>query len=196
MLKVKEAVIVEGKYDKQRLSEFLSATIIPTSGFRVFKDKEKQRLIRKLAEEQGIVVMTDSDKAGLVIRNFLKGIVPLDKIKQCYVPQIAGKEKRKSETSKEGLLGVEGLSHQVLYDALLACGADVGQDVQQNKPSEPMTKGDMFEMGLSGRENSAVLRKRLMESLGLPTYLSCNALLDVINTLYSKEEILDKLQSI
>ncbi len=195
MLEVKEAVIVEGKYDKQRLSEFLSATIIPTSGFRVFKDREKQQLIRKLATERGIVIMTDSDRAGLVIRNFLKGIVPLDRIKQCYVPQIAGKEKRKSEPSKEGFLGVEGLSHQVLYDALLACGADVGQDAQPRN-TEPMTKSDMFEIGLSGRENSAVLRKRLMESLGLPTYLSANALLEVINSLYSKQEILDKLKSI
>lgn len=194
MLKVKEAVIVEGKYDKQRLSEFLDAVIIPTSGFRVFKDKEKQNLIRKLASERGIVIMTDSDKAGLVIRNFLKGIVPQDKIKQCYVPQIRGKEKRKDAPSKEGLLGVEGLSHQVLFDSLATCGADVGQG--ESKPSfEPMTKSDMFEMGLSGRENSAVLRKGLMEALGLPTYLSANALLDVINSLYSKQEILDKLKS-
>ncbi len=195
MLKVKEAVIVEGKYDKQRLSEFLDAVIIPTSGFRVFKDKEKQQLIRKLALERGIVIMTDSDKAGLVIRNFLKGIVPQNVVKQCYVPQIAGKEKRKDAPSKEGLLGVEGLRHQVLYDALLSCGADVGQNAEP-RVLEPMTKSDMFEMGLSGRENSAVLRKRLMESLGLPTYLSANALLDVINSLYSKQEVLDKLNSI
>lgn len=193
MLKIKEAVIVEGKYDKQRLSEFLDTLIITTSGFRVFKDKEKQTLIRKLAQDRGIVIMTDSDSAGFVIRNFLRGIVPDAQIKHCYIPQIQGKEKRKDAPSKEGLLGVEGLSTDVIRDALIKCGVDVGQGTSRSLT--PMTKSDMFEMGLSGRENSAVLRHKLMLSLGLPTYLSANAFLDVINSLYSKEEILDKLKS-
>ena len=195
MLKIKQAIIVEGKYDKQRLKELVDAPIITTSGFRVFKDKEKQLLIRTLAREKGLVVMTDSDKAGLVIRNFLKGIVPADSIKQCYVPQIAGKEKRKDAPSKEGLLGVEGLSHQVLFDALIQCGADVGQG-KEERNREELTKSDMFELGLSGRENSALLRKELMASLGLPPYLSANALLDVINSLFSKQEVLDKLKNL
>lgn len=195
MLKVKEVIIVEGKYDKQRLSEFIDGTIITTSGFRVFKDKEKQTLIRKLSAEKGLIVMTDSDSAGLVIRNFLKGIVSGTEIKNCYIPQIAGKEKRKSEPSKEGLLGVEGLSTEILKDALLKCGAGVGEQ-ENTKLSDPVTKTDLFLLGLSGRENSAQLRRKLLETLGLPTYLSSNAFLEVINSLFSKEEILDKLMSL
>ncbi len=194
MLKIKEAVIVEGKYDKQRLSEFLDTIIITTSGFRVFKDKEKQQLIRKIACDRGLVIMTDSDSAGFVFRNFLRGIVPDTQIKHCYIPQIKGKEKRKDTPSKEGLLGVEGLSVDILRDALIKSGVDVGQGSVENNKT-PITKSDMFEMGLSGRENSAQLRLRLMEELGLPTYLSANALLEVINSLYSKEEVLDKLKS-
>ena len=194
MLKIKEAVIVEGKYDKQRLSEFIDAPIITTSGFRVFKDKEKQSLIRRLAQDRGIVIMTDSDSAGFVIRNFLRGIIPDSEIKHCYIPQIKGKEKRKAAPSKEGYLGVEGLSADILREALIKSGVDVGQGTQ-TKCTSTLTKTDMFELGLSGRDNSAELRRRLMSELGLPTYLSANALLDVLNSLYSKEEVLDKLKS-
>ena len=194
MLKIKEAVIVEGKYDKQRLSEFIDAPIITTSGFRVFKDKEKQSLIRRLAQDRGIVIMTDSDSAGFVIRNFLRGIIPDSEIKHCYIPQIKGKEKRKAAPSKEGYLGVEGLSADILREALIKSGVDVGQGTQ-TKCTSPLTKTDMFELGLSGRDNSAELGRRLMSELGLPTYLSANALLDVLNSLYSKEEVLDKLKS-
>ena len=195
MLKLKQAVIVEGKYDKQRLSEFIDAPIITTSGFRVFKDKEKQQLIRRLAEDRGLLIMTDSDGAGLVIRNFLKGIVPPDKVMNCYIPRIEGKEKRKANSSKEGLLGVEGLDIETIKSALLRCGADVGESV--NKPSDcEITKSDMFELGLSGRENSAMLRKKLMKELELPQYLSANAFLEILNSLYSKQEILDKLKRI
>jgi len=193
MLKIKEAIIVEGKYDKQRLSEFIDAPIITTSGFRVFKDKEKQTLIRKLAEDRGLLIMTDSDSAGLVIRNFLKGIVPSDKIKNCYIPRVEGKEKRKAAPSKEGVLGVEGLSREVLQASLLRAGISVGEG-SSARSSEPITKSDLFEMGLSGRENSALLRKKLMEELQLPTYLSSNAFLEVINSLFTKQEILDKLK--
>lgn len=195
MLKVKEVIIVEGKYDKQRLSQFIDGTIITTSGFRVFKDKEKQTLIRKLSEEKGIVIMTDSDGAGLVIRNFLKGITNSDAIKNCYVPQIIGKEKRKEAPSKEGYLGVEGLSEDILREALLKCGVGVG-DCDAQPLSEPVTKTDLFELGLYGRENSAYLRKKLMSELGLPTYLSSNAFLDVINSLFSMQEIIDKIKKL
>lgn len=194
MLKIKEAVIVEGKYDKQRLSEFIDAPIITTSGFRVFKDKEKQALIRKLAEQRGLLIMTDSDSAGLVIRNFLKGIVPSEKIKNCYIPCIEGKEKRKTAPSKEGLLGVEGLSHDMLKSALLRSGIDIGEGEPSISNNE-ITKSDFFDMGLSGQANSSSLRKKLMEELELPTYLSANALLEVLNSLYSKQEILDKIKN-
>lgn len=192
MLKINEAIIVEGKYDKQKLSEFIDATIITTSGFRIFKDKEKQVLIRRLAKERGLVIMTDSDSAGLVIRNFLKGIVPSDRIKNCYIPRIEGKEKRKTAPSKEGVLGVEGLSSDVLQSALQNAGISVLQG-SGTVNATPITKSDLFEMGLSGRENSALLRKKLMQELNLPTYLSSNAFLEVVNSLYTKQEILDKL---
>lgn len=195
MLKIKEAVIVEGKYDKQRLKEFIDAPIITTSGFRIFKDKEKQQLIRSLCQERGIVVMTDSDGAGLLIRNFIKGIVPDSDIKHCYIPRVEGKEKRKVQPSKEGVLGVEGLSASVLRDALLRSGVDVGESTTTSSYT-PITKTDMYEMGLSGRENSARLRSELLRSLSLPTYLSSNALLEILNSLYSKEEILDKLKDL
>lgn len=196
MLKIKEAVIVEGKYDRQRLMGFIDAPIITTSGFRVFKDKEKQTLIRKLACERGLVIMTDSDSAGFVIRNFLRGIVQdADSIKHCYIPQIEGKEKRKDTPSKEGYLGVEGLCESQLREALAKSGVIVS-DSQSAAPNDPVTKSDLYEMGLSGRENSAALRAKLLTSLGLPTYLSANALLSVINSLYSKQEVLDKLKNI
>ena len=195
MLKVKEAIIVEGKYDKQRLSEFIDAPIITTSGFRVFKDKEKQRLIRELSKERGILVMTDSDGAGGVIRNFLRGIITQGEIKHCYIPCVEGKEKRKASPSKENLLGVEGLSHEVLKEALLRSGAKIEGEGETVK-REPITKTDLFEMGLSGRDNSAILRVKLLESLSLPTYLSANAMLELLNTLYTKQEVLDKLMEL
>ncbi|MGN0504456.1 MAG: toprim domain-containing protein [Ruminococcus sp.] len=195
MLKVKEAIIVEGKYDKQRLSEFIDAPIITTSGFRVFKDKEKQRLIRELSKERGILVMTDSDGAGGVIRNFLRGIITQGEIKHCYIPCVEGKEKRKASPSKENLLGVEGLSHEVLREALLRSGATIEGEGETVK-RESITKTDLFEMGLSGRDNSAILRVKLLESLSLPTYLSANAMLELLNTLYTKQEVLDKLMEL
>lgn len=194
MLKIKQAIIVEGKYDKQRLKELVDAPIITTSGFRVFKDKEKQVLIRKLAQERGLLILTDSDGAGLVIRNFLKGIVPNDKIKNCYIPRIEGKEKRKASPSKEGFLGVEGMSPDVLRDALVKCGVEVGEENEESV-SEKLTKTDLMELGLSGGENSALLRRKLMEELGLPPYLSANTFLEIINSLYSKKEVLDKLNT-
>lgn len=194
MLKIKQAIIVEGKYDKQRLKELVDAPIITTSGFRVFKDKEKQVLIRKLAQERGLLILTDSDGAGLVIRNFLKGIVPNDTIKNCYIPRIEGKEKRKAAPSKEGFLGVEGMTPDVLRDALVKCGVEVGEENEESV-SEKLTKTDLMELGLSGGENSALLRRKLMEELGLPPYLSANAFLEIINSLYSKKEVLDKLNT-
>ncbi|MGN0452571.1 MAG: toprim domain-containing protein [Ruminococcus sp.] len=196
MLEIKEAIIVEGKYDKQRLREFISSPIITTSGFRIFKDKEKQSLIRKLSRERGLVIMTDSDSAGFVIRNFLKGIVPEKSIKHCYIPTVEGKEKRKEKPSKEGVLGVEGLSVRVLEESLLRCGATVGDCSEAKEINRGITKSDMFLMGLSGRDKASELRLKLCESLGLPKYLSSNALLEVLNSLYTKQEILDKLQEL
>lgn len=195
MIKLNEAVIVEGRYDKILLRGFIDAPIIETGGFRVFKDKEKQKLIRKLSETRGIIIMTDSDSAGFVIRNFLRGIVPAGKIKHCYIPQIRGKEKRKAEVSKEGYLGVEGLDEKTIIEALERSGVNICLKSAETE-FEEITKADFYELGLSGKENSAKLREKLLKKLGMPTYLSANAFLAVLNCFYSKKDLLDILREI
>ncbi|MEE3428900.1 MAG: DUF4093 domain-containing protein [Ruminococcus sp.] len=195
MISVKEAIIVEGRYDKIKLSSIVDTPIIETGGFRVFKDKEKQNLIRNIAKKRGILILTDSDSAGFVIRNFLKGIVPENEIKNAYIPQLKGKEKRKAEPSKEGLLGVEGLSEAFLVKAIQNSGATV---LNENKPEvrAEITKGDLYELGLSGRANSAVMREKLLKKLELPTYLTTNALVSALNCLYSLEELKEIIKTI
>ncbi len=195
MISVKEAIIVEGRYDKIKLSSIVDTPIIETGGFRVFKDKEKQNLIRNIAKKRGILILTDSDSAGFVIRNFLKGIVPENEIKNAYIPQLKGKEKRKAEPSKEGLLGVEGLSEAFLVKAIQNSGATV---LNENKPEvrAEITKGDLYELGLSGRANSAVMRDKLLKKLELPTYLTTNALVSALNCLYSLEELKEIIKTI
>lgn len=187
MLTVKEAIIVEGRYDKIKLGGIVNAPIIETNGFRVFSDKEKQSLIRQIANVRGILILTDSDSAGFVIRNFIKGTVPADKIKHCYIPQIEGKEKRKNEKSREGLLGVEGVTDEVIIDAIRKSGATIlGEDAP---PSENITKADLCALGLAGGENAAKNRQALLKKLDLPTYLSSNAMLAALNCLYSLKEL-------
>ena len=166
MLKIREAVIVEGRYDKIKLSSIVDAPIIETNGFRVFSDKEKQSLIRKIAETRGILIMTDSDGAGFVIRNFLKGSVDNSKIKNCYIPQIKGKEKRKAKGGKEGLLGVEGVSDEVIINAIRKSGAEIIGE-ENNIPERKITKADLFVLGLTGTENSEINRKKILKKLGL-----------------------------
>lgn len=196
MLKIKEAIIVEGRYDKIKLKNLVDTTIIETNGFRVFSDKEKQSLIRRIAESRGILVFTDSDSAGFVIRNFLRGTVDKSKIKHCYIPQINGKEKRKAHSSKEGFLGVEGVSDEVIVEAIRKSGAAViGEEEQSNR--EEVTKADLYRLGLTGRENSEKLRNALLKNLGMPSYLTTNAMLSAVNCLYSLEElknIVEKLE--
>ena len=188
MLKIKEAIIVEGRYDKIKLKNLVDTAIIETNGFRVFSDKEKQSLIRRIADTRGILVFTDSDSAGFVIRNFLRGTVDKSKIKHCYIPQINGKEKRKAHTSKEGFLGVEGVSDKVIIEAIRKSGATIIGEEQENA-GEDVTKADLYRLGLSGRENSEKLRKALLKHLGMPSYLTANAMLSAINCLYSLEEL-------
>lgn len=188
MLKIKEAIIVEGRYDKIKLKNLVDTTIIETNGFRVFSDKEKQSLIRKIAQTKGILVFTDSDSAGFVIRNFLRGAVDKSKIKHCYIPQINGKEKRKAHGSKEGFLGVEGVSDDVIIDAIRKSGATIIGEESQAQSGE-ITKSDLYRLGLTGRENSEKLRKALLKNLGMPSYLTTNAMLSAINCLYSLEEL-------
>ncbi len=188
MLKIKEAIIVEGRYDKIKLSGIVDAPIIETNGFRVFSDKDKQNLIRKIADVRGILVMTDSDGAGFVIRNFLNGTVDKSKIKHCYIPQIDGKEKRKAKGGKEGLLGVEGINDKIILDAIRKSGATVIGE-ENNVSKNKITKADLFSLGLTGTKNAEINRKKLLKHLGLPSYLSTNAFLTALNCLYSFEEL-------
>ncbi|HCA54968.1 MAG TPA: DUF4093 domain-containing protein, partial [Ruminococcaceae bacterium] len=155
MITIKEAVIVEGKYDKIKLSNFIDGLIITTEGFGVFKDKEKQQLIRHLAKVRGLLVLTDSDGAGFVIRSFLKGIVPPEQVKNAYIPDIFGKEKRKASPSKEGKLGVEGLSEEILSQAISRSGATCTITDSVQKSVDAITKADLFLLGLSGCDNAA-----------------------------------------
>lgn len=195
MLKIKEAIIVEGRYDKIKLKGLIDAPIIETNGFRVFSDKEKQNLIRQIADTRGILILTDSDGAGFVIRNFLKGTVDKSKIKHCYIPQIAGKEKRKAKGGKEGLLGVEGVSDEVIIKAIRNSGATlIGED--NNNSNKEITKADLFTLGLTGTTNAEKNRQTLLKYLNLPKYLSTNAFLTALNCLYSLKELNDVINEI
>lgn len=185
-IRLKETIIVEGRYDKIKLSECIASPIIETGGFRVFKDKEKQNLIRSIAERRGILVMTDVDSAGFVIRNFLRGIVPEDRIHHAYIPTVEGKEKRKPEASKEGILGVEGIDKEALIDAIRKSGAHIEGD--NNESIGEITKADFFDYGLTGSQNSAQYKEKVLLSLGLPKYLTTNAMIAALNCLFTKEE--------
>lgn len=185
MIKLKQAVIVEGKYDKIRLEALLDATIIPTDGFAIFKDKEKLRLIRRLAEKNGILILTDSDSAGFKIRSFLGGSIPKERVTHAYIPDVLGKEKRKAEPSKEGKIGVEGMRTQALLDALEKAGV-LCEETKEKSRAVQVT--DLFEDGISGGENSKSRREKLLKILDLPQRLSTSALIDMINTFMSFEE--------
>ncbi len=194
MLKIKEAVIVEGRYDKIKLSGIIDAPIIETNGFRIFKDKEKQNLIRSVAEKRGILIITDSDSAGFVIRNFLKGIVPEKSLKQCYIPQLKGKEKRKEKPSKEGFLGVEGIDDKEIIRAIKKSSATIIGE--EGKTSSDITKNDFYDLGLTGRSNSKEKREKVLKHLKLPTYLSTNAMITALNILVTKEELTEIVSKI
>ena len=186
-LELKEAVIVEGKYDKIQLQNVISSPIITLNGFRVFKDKEAQSLIRNVAKTRGILVMTDVDSAGFVLRNFLSGITDKNAVKHCYIPTVFGKEKRKAEPSKEGKIGVEGIKRDELVNAILKSGATiVGEDKSAN--NRELTKMDFYELGLCGRDNSHEYRTAVLKHLGLPVYLSTNAMISALNCLFTYDE--------
>lgn len=190
-LRLREAVIVEGRYDRIKLSEFIATPVIETGGFRVFRDKEKQALIRSIAERRGILIMTDVDSAGFVIRNFLRGIVPADRLYHAYIPTVKGKERRKAEPSKEGTLGVEGLDKDSLILAIRKSGAHIenGEEVKSGSaPAAEITKLDFFDYGLTGCENAAENRALILAVLGLPKYLTVNAMISAINCLFTKDE--------
>ena len=188
MNRVSEVIVVEGKYDKNTLSQVVDAVIIETSGFGVFNNREKQQLLRTLAEKRGMIVFTDSDGAGFVIRNFIKGCVDPKYLKHAYIPDIYGKERRKAKSSKEGKLGVEGMKPEVLLSALIDAGATV-DGVSADKKSR-ISKADMYARGYTGREESSKKRAELLKKLGLPEKMTAGALLDVLNVLMSREEFL------
>lgn len=179
------AVIVEGKYDKIKLSSVIDAVIIPTNGFRVFKDKEKMELIRYYASGAGIIILTDSDSAGFKIRNYIKGSVGNARIFNVYIPDIYGKERRKTEFSKEGKLGVEGMDEDVLIEAFKKSGIDFSSEPRRRRD---ITKMDLFEDGLSGGANSSEKRAELLKALGLPELLTANAMLEVLNAMLTREQ--------
>lgn len=189
MHSVREVIVVEGRYDKNSLSQVVDAVIIETSGFGIFNDAEKRKLLQTMAEARGLIVLTDSDGAGFVIRNYIKGCVDPKLVKHAYIPDIYGKERRKSAPSREGKLGVEGMKPQVLLDALIRAGATF--DDEENKKTAPrISKADMYARGLSGREGSAEKRAQLIKQLGLPERLTADGLLDVLNATMSREEFL------
>ena len=187
MLKIREAIVVEGRYDKNTLSQIVDAPILETSGFGIFKDKEQMSLLRRVAERRGLIVFTDSDGAGFVIRNHIKSVIPGKYLKHAYIPDVYGKEKRKSAPGKEGKLGVEGLSPEILIDSLRRAGASIeGEDSPGNKG---ITKQDLMALGLSGGANAGAKRLQLLKKLGLPERMSTNAMLQALNLLCSPEEL-------
>ena len=187
MLKIREAIIVEGRYDKNTLSQIVDAPILETAGFGIFNDKEQLALLRAVAEKRGLIVLTDSDGAGFVIRRYLRGAIDPARVKHAYIPDIAGKERRKTARSKEGKLGVEGMRPEVLIEALRRAGATVEGETPRRTVGE-ITKADFYATGLSGGAGSAEKRKELLRALSLPERMSANAMLEALNALMSREE--------
>lgn len=188
MLQIKQAIIVEGKYDQIKLASLVKAVIIPTHGFRIFKDEERLSLIRYYAQTSGILIMTDSDRAGFRIRSFLKGAIPEGDIRNIYIPDVFGKEKRKAKPSAEGKLGVEGIDAEVLREAFRKAGVLT----EEAPKGDPITKTDLYLAGLNGTPGCAEKRRTFQRSLGLPSMLSAGSLLEVLNAMMTREEFLKR----
>ena len=195
MVKIKEAIVVEGRYDKNTLSQIVDATILETSGFGIFKDKQQMKLLRKAAEKRGLIVFTDADGAGFVIRNHIKSAIPGKYLKHAYTPDVFGKERRKAAPGKEGKLGVEGMRPEVILDALRKAGATIEGETETRTKLE-ITKADLVELGLSGMPGSEENRKRLVKKLDLPERISPNGLLQALNLLYTLEELTELMEQI
>ena len=187
MVKIREAILVEGKYDKNPLSQIVDTTILETAGFGIFKDKKQLDLLRKVAQKRGLIVFTDSDGAGFVIRNHIKSAIPAQFLKHAFIPDIYGKERRKAAPGKEGKLGVEGMRPEIILEALKRAGATVEGECQTATSS--ITKQDLMELGLSGGPNSAEKRLLLLKKLDLPEHMSANAMLQALNLLYNLDEL-------
>ena len=196
MRRVREAIVVEGRYDKNTLSQVVDAVILETAGFGVFKDQERLALLRRLAQQRGIIVLTDSDGAGFVIRNFLKGAIPPEQVKHAYIPDIRGKERRKRAPGKEGKLGVEGMPPQLLLEALERAGATFLDGDGPRSPRGELTPAQLYVLGLTGRPDSAQRRQALLKRLDLPEHMSAKALLTVLNALSTSDEVIQLVQTL
>ncbi|MCI6730264.1 MAG: DUF4093 domain-containing protein [Candidatus Faecousia sp.] len=189
MVKVREVIVVEGRYDKNTLLQVVDATVLETHGFGIFKDKEQLSLLRRAAEKRGLIVLTDSDGAGFVIRNYLKGAIPGNLVKHAYIPDIPGKERRKTAPGREGKLGVEGMHPEILLEALRRAGATLEGETPDGAPRGGITKADLMELGLYGGTESGERRRALLQKLGLPQHMSTNAMLQALNLLYTRQEL-------
>lgn len=198
MVCIQEAILVEGRYDANTVRQIVDTVILETGGFRIFNNADQLKLIRRIAATRGLIILTDSDGAGFVIRNFIKSALPIDQVKQAYVPDILGKERRKRQRSQEGKLGVEGMAPNVILEALRRAGATFVDHSAVVSPPEatPMTKADFFAWGLSGGAGSTLRRQMLLKALDLPAHMSANALLAFINAVSTRKEIEQLMQQI
>ena len=194
MRKIREVIVVEGRYDKNTVSQVVDAAVVTLGGFAVFNDREKLAFLRRLARERGLIILTDSDGAGFVLRNYLKGALPKDRVKQAYIPDIAGKERRKRRPGKAGMLGVEGMRPEVLLEALRRCGATFEDEAPEPREAEdPITKADLFALGLTGGPDSGEKRRALLRRLDLPEHLTANGMLEALNLLYGRRAFLEQM---
>ncbi len=195
MIQIQEAIVVEGRYDKNTLSQIVDAPILETAGFGIFKDKAQLELLRNVAKKRGLIVFTDSDGAGFVIRNHLKSAIEPQYLKHAYIPDLPGKERRKAKAGKEGKLGVEGMTPQVIVDSLRRAGATILGE-SETRTAGAITKADLMLLGLMGVPGSDEKRKKLVKALGLPEKISTNGLLQALNLLMSLEELTDKMEEL
>ena len=195
MVKIKEAIVVEGRYDKNTLSQIVDAPILETAGFGIFKDKQQMKLLRKAAQLRGLIVFTDADGAGFVIRNHIKSAIPGKYLKHAYIPDISGKERRKAAPGKEGKLGVEGMTPDIILQALRNAGATIEGETEKHT-NGAITKADLMELGLAGLPGSEEKRKALLKKLDLPEHMSPNALLQAINLLFDLERLAELVSSL
>lgn len=195
-IRIKEAVVVEGRYDAAKLRRLVDTTVVETGGFSLFRNRETVSLLRKLAQTNGLIVLTDSDAAGFVIRDHISGVLPKNGVKHAYIPEVVGKEKRKTKPSAEGLLGVEGMEEETILQALLRAGATVEGESGYEPAAPFLTKMRLYEDGLTGCENSAYLRKELLQALGLPRHLSANRLIEVVNSVCTEAEYKEIMETL
>lgn len=196
MLKIKEAIVVEGRYDKNTLSQLVDGVIVETTGFGIYRNKDLLALLRRLGEKQGLIVLTDSDGAGFQIRSYLKSALPPHQVKHAYIPDRPGKERRKRQPGKEGKLGVEGMSQQVLEQVLRQAGATILGESPRHARSASLTKADLYACGLAGGQGSRERRERLLKKLDLPAHLTPNAMLPILSALYDRQTLLEEMEKL